>query len=146
MTVDMTGLFTQIDHIGIAVPNLDEAIKQYETAFGMTMTHRETNEEQGVEEAMMAIGDSGSFIQLLAPIRDDSPIAKQLEKKGPGIAHMGYRVKDIDPVMEGLQAAGMKLLYPEPKTGTANSRINFIHPKSAGGVLVEIVQPGEGHH
>lgn len=145
MTVDMTGLFTQIDHIGIAVPDLDAAISMYENAFGMKMTHREFNDEQGVEEAMMAIGDSGSFIQLLAPTREDSPIAKQLAKKGPGIAHMGYRVADIEPVMEGLKEAGMTLLYPEPKTGTAGSRINFIHPKSAGGVLVEIVQPGDAH-
>lgn len=141
----MTGLFTQIDHIAIAVEDLDEAITMYETTFGMKMAHRETNPEQHVEEAMMAIGDTGSFIQLITPTSDESPVRKQLDKRGPGIVHMGYKVADMAKVMAGLEEQGMKVLYPEPKNGTAGSKINFIHPKSAGGVLVELVQPGEGH-
>ncbi len=141
----MTGLFTHIDHIGIAVPDLDAAIAFYEEKYGMTMAHRETNEEQGVQEAMMAVGDSGSAIQLLAPLNEKSTIAKFLDKSGPGIQQMAYRVEDIDAACAELTSRGLRLLYPEPKRGTAGSRINFIHPKDAGGILVEIVEPGTGH-
>ena len=141
----MTGLFTHIDHIGIAVPDLDAAIALYEEKYGMTMAHRETNEEQGVQEAMMAVGDSGSAIQLLAPLNEKSTIAKFLDKSGPGIQQMAYRVEDIDAACAELTSRGLRLLYPEPKRGTAGSRINFIHPKDAGGILVEIVEPGTGH-
>ncbi len=141
----MTGLFTHIDHVGIAVPDLDAAIAFYEEKFGMTMAHRETNEEQGVSEAMMSVGDSTSCIQLLAPLNESSTIAKFLDKGGPGIQQMAYRVEDIDAACEQLRSRGLRLLYPEPKRGTAGSRINFIHPKDAGGVLVELVQPGAEH-
>jgi methylmalonyl-CoA/ethylmalonyl-CoA epimerase len=137
-------LFTAIDHVGIAVPDLESAITFYETAFGMRTAHVETNEEQGVREAMMAVGESGSYIQLLAPLKDDSPIGKFLAKNGPGIQQMAYRVADIDAVCAKLREAGVKLLYDEPKIGTAGSRVNFVHPKSAGGVLVELVEPGPG--
>ena len=141
----MTGLFTHIDHIGIAVPDLDAAIAFYEETYGMTMAHRETNEAQGVQEAMMAVGDSGSAIQLLAPLNEKSTIAKFLDKSGPGIQQMAYRVEDIDAACAELTSRGLRLLYPEPKRGTAGSRINFLHPKDAGGILVEIVEPGTGH-
>lgn len=141
----MTGLFTHIDHIGIAVPDLDAAIAFYEEKYGMTMAHRETNEEQGVQEAMMAVGDSTSCIQLLAPLNEKSTIAKFLDKSGPGIQQMAYRVEDIDAACADLTSRGLRLLYPEPKRGTAGSRINFIHPKDAGGILVELVEPGTGH-
>ncbi len=141
----MTGLFTHIDHIGIAVPDLDAAIAFYEEKYGMTMAHRETNEEQGVQEAMMAVGDSSSCIQLLAPLNEKSTIAKFLDKNGPGMQQMAYRVEDIDAACAELTSRGLRLLYPEPKRGTAGSRINFIHPKDAGGILVEIVEPGTGH-
>ncbi|MEP7160205.1 MAG: methylmalonyl-CoA epimerase [Dermatophilaceae bacterium] len=141
----MTGLFTHIDHVGIAVPDLDAAIAFYEEKYGMTMAHRETNEEQGVSEAMMAVGDSTSCIQLLAPLTESSTIAKFLDKGGPGIQQMAYRVEDIDAACEQLRERGLRLLYPEPKRGTAGSRINFIHPKDAGGILVELVQPGAAH-
>lgn len=137
----MTGLFTHIDHVGIAVPDLDAAIAFYEEKYGMTMAHRETNEEQGVSEAMMAVGDSTSCIQLLAPLTESSTIAKFLDKGGPGIQQMAYRVEDIDAACEQLRERGLRLLYPEPKRGTAGSRINFIHPKDAGGILVELVEP-----
>ena len=135
---------TRIDHVGIAVPDLDAAIEMYEKAFGMRCVHTEVNEEQGVREAMLEVGDSGSYIQLLAPLSDDSPIGKFLAKNGPGIQQMAYRVDDIDAVSEELRGQGLRLLYDAPKNGTAGSRVNFVHPKSAGGVLVELVQPGPG--
>ena len=131
-----------IDHVGIAVADLDAAIAMYETSFGMRCVHTEVNEEQGVREAMLAVGDSGSYLQLLAPLSPDSTIGKFLDKNGPGIQQMAYRVSSIDAVSEHLRAQGMRLLYDEPRTGTAGSRVNFVHPKSAGGVLVELVEPG----
>jgi methylmalonyl-CoA/ethylmalonyl-CoA epimerase len=133
---------THIDHVGIAVADLDTAIAFYEKAYGMTCVHTEVNEEQGVREAMMAVGDSGSFIQLLMPLNPDTTIGKFLDKSGPGIQQMAYRVDDIDAVSEHLRGEGMRLLYDAPKTGTAGSRVNFIHPKSSGGILVELVEPG----
>lgn len=134
-------LFTAIDHVGIAVVDLDEAISFYEKTFGMKVAHSETNEEQGVREAMVAVGDSGSFIQLLAPLTPESTIAKFLERSGPGVQQMAYRVVDVDQVSAILRERGVRLLYPEAKRGTSNSRINFVHPKDAGGVLVELVEP-----
>ena len=133
---------TQIDHVGIAVPDLDAAIALYESAFGMRCVHVEVNEEQGVREAMLAVGDSGSYVQLLAPLRPDTPIGRFLDRSGPGIQQMAYRVDDLDEVSEHLRATGLRLLYDTPRTGTAGSRVNFVHPKSAGGVLVELVEPG----
>ena len=134
-------LFTCIDHVGIAVPDLDEAISFYREAFGMEVQHQETNEEQGVREAMVAVGDSGSCIQLLAPIDDSSTIAKFLDRSGPGLQQLAYRVTDVEQVSAILRERGLRLLYDAPKRGTADSRINFIHPKDAGGVLVELVEP-----
>jgi methylmalonyl-CoA/ethylmalonyl-CoA epimerase len=133
---------THIDHVGIAVADLDTAIAFYEKAYGMTCVHVEVNEEQGVREAMMAVGDSGSFIQLLMPLNPDTTIGRFLDKSGPGIQQMAYRVDNIDEVSEHLRGEGMRLLYDDPKTGTAGSRVNFIHPKSSGGILVELVEPG----
>ncbi|MDO5628539.1 MAG: methylmalonyl-CoA epimerase [Mobilicoccus sp.] len=138
-------LFTHIDHVGIAVRDLDEAIRFYEEKYGMRMAHREVNEEQGVAEAMMEVGDSSSCIQLLAPLDENSTIAKFLDRSGPGMQQMAYRVENIDEACAALTERGLRLLYPEPKRGTAGSRINFIHPKDAGGVLVELVEPGSGH-
>ncbi|MCX6400093.1 MAG: methylmalonyl-CoA epimerase [Propionibacteriales bacterium] len=139
-------LFTAIDHVGIAVPDLDVAIAFYRDNFGMVAVHEETNEEQGVREAMVAVGDSGSCIQLLAPLNEDSTIAKFLDRSGPGLQQLAYRVTDLDQVSTILRERGLRLLYPEPKRGTANSRINFIHPKDAGGVLVELVEPSADAH
>ncbi|TFJ95118.1 Methylmalonyl-CoA epimerase [Platysternon megacephalum] len=107
----------------------------------MTMVHREENEEQGVAEAMMAVGDSTSCIQLLAPLNENSTIAKFIDKNGVGIQQMAYRVENVDEVCATLRERGLRLLYDAPKRGTAGSRINFIHPKDAGGVLVELVEP-----
>ncbi|MDF9717948.1 methylmalonyl-CoA epimerase [Nocardioides sp. ChNu-99] len=140
-------LFTAIDHVGIAVADLDEAIAFYEGTFGMRVAHQETNEEQGVREAMVAVGDSGSFIQLLAPLTPESTIAKFLDRSGPGLQQLAYRVVDVEQVSAILRERGVRLLYDAPRRGTSDSRINFVHPKDAGGVLVELVQPAaDAHH
>ena len=133
---------TRIDHVGIAVADLDAAIAMYESAFGMRCVHTEVNEEQGVREAMLEVGDSGSYLQLLAPLSPDSTIGKFLDRNGPGIQQMAYRVDDLDEVSAHLRGQGMRLLYDAPRKGTAGSRVNFVHPKSSGGVLVELVEPG----
>jgi methylmalonyl-CoA/ethylmalonyl-CoA epimerase len=133
-------LFTCIDHVGVAVPDLDAAIAMYRDSFGMEVVHQETNEEQGVREAMVAVGDptvpGGSCIQLLAPIDETSTIAKFLDRSGPGLQQLAYRVTDVEQVSAVLRERGLRLLYDEPRRGTADSRINFIHPKDAGGVLI----------
>ena len=134
-------LFLCIDHVGVAVPDLDEAIALYRDKLGMQVTHEETNEEQGVREAMVAVGDSGSAIQLLAPLDETSTIAKFLDRSGPGLQQLAYRVRDLEQVSAVLRERGLRLLYDEPRRGTAGSRINFVHPKDAGGVLVELVEP-----
>ena len=132
----------RIDHVGIAVPDLDAAKTFYAETFGLRVVHEETNEEQGVREAMLAVGDgTGPRLQLLAPARPDSAIAKFLDRSGPGIQQLAYRVADLDAVSATLRERGLRLLYPEPKRGTSNSRVNFIHPKDARGILVELVEP-----
>jgi methylmalonyl-CoA/ethylmalonyl-CoA epimerase len=141
MDHDTSGLFEAIDHVGVAVADFDEAVRYYADVFGLRVAHEEINEEQGVREAMLSIGDSGSSIQLLAPLSDASPIAKFLDQRGPGIQQLAYRVGDLDKVSAILRERGARLLYDEPKRGTAGSRVNFIHPKSAGGILVELVEP-----
>ena len=134
---------SRIDHVGIAVPDLDEAIRFYTETFGMRCVHEETNQDQGVREAMLVVGsdDAGPRIQLLAPATPDSAIAKFLERHGPGMQQLAYTVADIDATSAELRARGLRLLYDKPRRGTAGSRINFVHPKDAGGVLVELVQP-----
>jgi methylmalonyl-CoA/ethylmalonyl-CoA epimerase len=133
----------RIDHVGVAVPDLDAALAFYADAFGMRCVHQETNEEQGVREAMLAVGtgDAGPRVQLLAPLRPDSAIATFLDRSGPGLQQLAYTVADIEATSAALRARGLRLLYDEPRRGTAGSRINFVHPKDAGGVLVELVQP-----
>ena len=134
-------LFTATDHVGMASPDLDEAIAFYRDSFGMTLAHEETNEEQGVREAMMAVGDSGSCVQLLAPLSESSTIAKFIDRNGPGCQQIAYRVTDVEQVAAILRERGLRMLYDAPKRGTSDSRINFVHPKDAGGILVEIVEP-----
>ncbi|MBB2934373.1 methylmalonyl-CoA/ethylmalonyl-CoA epimerase [Amycolatopsis bartoniae] len=136
-------LVTTVDHVGIAVPDLDAAIAFYAENFGLRATHTEENEEQGVREAMLhAPGDeSGPAVQLLAPLRPDSTIAKFLDNKGPGLQQVAYRVTDVEAAADALRAKGLRLLYEKAKRGTAGSRVNFVHPKDAGGVLVELVEP-----
>ena len=146
MTEAARDLFTAIDHVGVAVPDLDEAVAFYERAYGMTMLHEETNEEQGVREAMMGVGGSGSCIQLLAPLSPESTIARFLDRNGPGMQQLAYRVEDIDAVCATLRERGLRLLYDEPKRGTSASRVNFVHPKDTGGILVELVEPAAAPH
>lgn len=135
---------TAIDHVGIAVPDLDEAIEFYQDTFGLVLAAQEVNEEQGVREAMMrAPGDdgTGTAIQLLAPLSPDTTIGKFLAKRGPGVQQVAYRVNDIEKASADLRDKGLELVFDEPRHGTENSRTNFLHPKSAGGVLVELVEP-----
>src|SRR5690348_11806198 len=134
-------LFTAIDHVGIAVPDLDDAIAFYRDTFGMETVHEEVNEEQGVREAMVAVGDSGSCIQLLAPLDETSTIAKFLDRHGPGIQQLAYRVTDVEAVSAVLRERGLRVLYDVAKGGTAGSLVNFVHPQDAGGVLIELVEP-----
>lgn len=138
----------RIDHVGVAVPDLDEAIAYYERVFGMRCVHVETNQDQGVREAMLAVGPvapgerpGGGCVQLLAPLSADSTIGRFLERHGPGVQQVAYTVADIDATSAELRARGVRLLYESPRRGTAGSRINFVHPKDAGGVLVELVEP-----
>ena len=135
-------LFTAIDHVGVAVPDLDEAIAFYRDTFGMQVAHEETNEEQGVREAMVAVGDSGSCIQLLAPLDrelDDREVPRPLRPGHPADGLPGRPTSSRSRAI--LRERGLRLLYDEPRRGTSDSRINFIHPKDAGGVLVELVEP-----
>ncbi|MDT4926222.1 MAG: methylmalonyl-CoA/ethylmalonyl-CoA epimerase [Pseudonocardiales bacterium] len=137
-------LFAKIDHVGIAVPDLDEAIAFYRDTFGIVSVHEETNEEQGVREAMLAVGDGRTMIQLLAPLSETSTIAKFIDRNGPGVQQVAYTVEDIDAVSATLRERGLRLLYAAPRRGTSGSRVNFIHPKDAGGVLVELVEAAVG--
>lgn len=138
-------LVERIDHVGLAVADLDAAMAFYARAFGLKTVHEEVNEEQGVREAMVDVAGSGSFLQLLAPLRPDSPIGKFLARNGEGIQQLAFRVSDVEVAAERLRAAGVRLLYDAPKNGTAGSRVNFVHPKDCGGVLVELVEPGAEH-
>jgi methylmalonyl-CoA/ethylmalonyl-CoA epimerase len=136
-------MFTAIDHVGIAVPDLDAAIAFYRDTFGLVPVHEETNEEQGVREVMLAVGDPvarGTQVQLLAPLSPDSPIARFLERRGPGVQQVAYRVADVAAASKALRDQGLQLLYHEPRRGTAGSRVNFVHPKDTGGVLIELVE------
>jgi methylmalonyl-CoA/ethylmalonyl-CoA epimerase len=146
-TLPAVGLL-RIDHVGVAVADLDAAIAFYEHAFGMRCVHVETNQDQGVREAMLAVGPSASEsrLQLLAPITPESPIAKFLDRSGPGVQQVAYTVADVEATSAALRARGLRLLYDAPRRGTAGSRINFVHPKDAGGVLVELVEPAPPSH
>ncbi|GAB3441481.1 methylmalonyl-CoA epimerase [Actinophytocola sediminis] len=139
---ELTSYVIGIDHVGIAVRDLDEGIAFYRDVLGLELYHEEINETQGVREAMMrAPGDTGgTAIQLLAPLNADSTIAKFLDRAGPGMQQLAYRVSDLEAAMDALRAKGLRLLYEQPMIGTANSRANFVHPKDAGGVLVELVE------
>ncbi|MER7165029.1 methylmalonyl-CoA epimerase [Micromonospora sp. NPDC000207] len=144
----LTGIgLLRIDHVGIAVADLDEAIDFYRRTFGMRCVHVETNDEQGVREAMLAVGPTaeGGCVQLLAPLTPESTIARFLDRNGPGVQQVAYTVADVDVAGAALRERGLRLLYDSPRRGTGGSRINFVHPKDAGGVLVELVQPAEEH-
>ena len=144
-TALIADLVTAVDHVGIAVPDLDAAKKWYADNLGFVTLHQETNVEQGVEEAMSgpagADASGAAVIQLLAPLNEESTIAKFIARSGAGLQQLAVRVTDVDAVCERLTGAGIRVLYPAPKRGTADSRINFVHPKDAGGVLLELVEP-----
>ncbi|GAB3219109.1 methylmalonyl-CoA epimerase [Glycomyces halotolerans] len=131
----------RIDHVGVAVPDLDRALDLYVGTLGGEAVHREVNEAQGVVEVMVAWPEGGAQVQLLAPLGDDSPIAKFLDRQGPGLQQLAFTVEDVEAASEALRGRGARLLYDSPRAGTAGSRINFVHPKDAGGVLVELVEP-----
>ncbi|WP_099024509.1 methylmalonyl-CoA epimerase [Mycolicibacterium palauense] len=145
-----TALVTAIDHVGIAVPDLEAAKKWYHDHLGMIVLHEELNEEQGIVEAMLTVRGApvgSAQLQLMAPVDDSSTIAKFLDKRGPGLQQLAYRTGDLDALSARLREQGVRLLYDAPRRGTADSRINFVHPKDAGGVLIELVEPAaEGSH
>ena len=131
-------MFDRVDHVGIAVRDLEAAIAFYESAFGVKCSHRETVEEQGVEEAMFRVGES--WIQLLRPLGPDTPVGKYIEKRGEGVHHVGYGVSDLVAALEHLRSEGMQLIDEKPRRGSRGAQVAFVHPRSVGGVLVELVQ------
>ena len=130
-----------IDHIGVAVEDLDAAIAVHRDTYGMPLVHRETIDEQGVEAALLDVGDS--HVELLAPLGADTPVGKFLAKRGPGLHHVAYRVEDVAATLDDLRAAGVRLIDEQPRTGIRGSRVAFLHPSASGGVLTEMVQPHE---
>jgi methylmalonyl-CoA/ethylmalonyl-CoA epimerase len=133
-------MFERIDHVGIAVADMDAALRFYRDTFGFVCVHEETNEDQGVREALLAVGEGETRVQLLAPLTTESAITKFLDRAGPGVQQVAYAVTDLEAVSAELRERGLRLLYDQPRRGTAGSRINFVHPKDAGGVLVELVE------
>ena len=136
-------MFGQIDHIGVAVEDPEEAIALYRDRLGMREQHRERVEDFGVEAVLLEIGDA--HVELLSPIQPDAGVAKFLERNGPGMHHVAYRTDDIDATLDRLRESGLRLIDEQPRTGINNSRVAFLHPKSTGGVLTEIVEPATGH-
>src|SRR3954447_8089897 len=132
-------MFARIDHVGVAVEDLDASIALYEQTYGMSLVHRETVTEQGVEAVLLDVGEN--HVELLSPLGADTPVGKFLAKKGPGLHHVAYQTSDIDAELERLKAAGLKLIDEQPRTGIRGSRVAFLHPASTGGVLTEIVEP-----
>ena len=132
-------MLDRIDHTGVAVDDLDAAIKLYEEVLGMPLVHRETVAEQGVEAVLLDVGDG--HVELLSPLGEDTPVGKVLARKGPGLHHVAYAVEDIEATLEQLSAAGVELIDAKPRVGIRGSLVAFLHPRSTGGVLTEIVQP-----
>ena len=141
-------MLTRIDHVGIACRDLDKTVAFYTRTYGFTVAHTEVNEEQGVREAMIKVNDAGdggaTYLQLLEPIRDDSPIAKFLDRNGEGVHHIAFGTADVRADSAGIAGTGVRVLYDEPRRGTMNSTITFLHPKDCGGVLTELVQAAPG--
>jgi methylmalonyl-CoA/ethylmalonyl-CoA epimerase len=136
--VTASPMFTEIDHVAIAVNDLEAAVKYYEDVFGATVDHREVVESDGVEEALLKVAES--YIQLLTPTRDDSPVAKYLANKGEGLHHIGYRVKDCGEALEAIKAAGGRVIDEAPRPGSRGTTVAFVHPKAIFGTLIELVQ------
>jgi len=136
-------LFGRIDHIGVAVEDIDAALALYRDSFEMELAHRETVESQGVEAVLLDVGDG--HVELLAPLGPDTPVGKYMAKNGAGLHHVAYAVDDIDTALKNIAAAGVQLIDSEPRVGIRDSRVAFLHPRSTGGVLTEIVEPAGGH-
>jgi len=136
-------LFGRIDHIGVAVEDIDAAIELYRDGFGMELAHRETVSSQGVEAVLLDVGDG--HVELLAPLGPETPVGRYMAKNGAGLHHVAYAVGDIDAALEQIAAAGIQLIDSEPRVGIRDSRVAFLHPRSTGGVLTEIVEPAGGH-
>jgi methylmalonyl-CoA/ethylmalonyl-CoA epimerase len=135
-------VFSRIDHIGVAVEEIEPALELYRDSFELTLAHREVVEEQGVEAVLLDVGEG--HVELLAPLGADTPVGRFLAKQGPGLHHVAYQVKDIDATLESLRQAGLQLIDQEPRTGIRGSRVAFMHPRATAGVLTEIVEPASG--
>ena len=133
----------RIDHVGVAVEEMDAALELYRDALGLPLAHREVVEEQGVDAALLDVGEG--HVELLAPLGPDTPVGKYLQRRGPGLHHVAYAVADIDAELDRLRGAGLRLIDETPRTGIRNSRVAFVHPVALGGVLTEIVEPAAGH-
>ena len=136
-------MFARVDHIGVAVEDLDAAIALHEQAYGMAVAHREVVEEQGVEAVLLDDGEN--HVELLRPLNRETPVGRFLSKRGPGLHHVAYQVTDVQAALDSLRDRGLRLIDETPRTGIRGSRVAFVHPASSGGVLTEIVQPSEGH-
>ena len=136
-------MFARVDHIGVAVEDLDAAIALHEDAYGMAVAHREVVEEQGVEAVLLDVGEN--HVELLRPLSGETPVGRFLSKRGPGLHHVAYQVTDVQATLDALRDRGLRLIDDAPRTGIRGSRVAFLHPESSGGVLTEIVQPPKGH-
>jgi methylmalonyl-CoA epimerase len=136
-------MFARVDHIGVAVEDLDAAIALHEEAYGMAVAHREVVEEQGVEAVLLDVGEN--HVELLRPLDSETPVGRFLSKRGPGLHHVAYQVTDVQATLDALRDRGLRLIDDAPRTGIRGSRVAFLHPESSGGVLTEIVQPPKGH-
>jgi methylmalonyl-CoA/ethylmalonyl-CoA epimerase len=136
-------VFSRIDHIGVAVEEIEPALALYGDSLQLDLAHREIVEEQGVEAVLLDVGEN--HVELLAPLGADTPVGKFLAKNGPGLHHVAYQVADIDAVLGQLKQAGLQMIDESPRAGIRGSRVAFVHPRSTAGVLTEIVQPAEGH-
>lgn len=134
----------RIDHVGVAVEDLEAAIALYSESLGLPLAHRETVESQGVEAALLAVGEG--HVELLRPLGEDTPVGKFVAKRGGGLHHVAYAVEDIERTLAAIKEAGLELIDTEPRTGIRDSRVAFLHPRSTGGVLTEIVEPAEEGH
>jgi methylmalonyl-CoA epimerase len=139
----LAGVFGRIDHIGVAVSDLEAAVALHEQTYGMPLVHRQTVEAQGVEAVLLDVGDG--HVELLAPLSDETPVGRFLAKRGPGLHHVAYAVDDIEAVLRDLRDHGVRLIDEAPRTGIRDSRVAFLHPAASGGVLTEIVQPAGEH-
>jgi methylmalonyl-CoA/ethylmalonyl-CoA epimerase len=136
-------MFARVDHIGVAVEDLDAAIALHERDYGMALVHREVIDEQGVEAVLLDVGEN--HVELLRPLGEDTPVGRFLANRGPGLHHVAYQVADVDSTLAQLRERGLRLIDETPRTGIRGSRVAFLHPAASGGVLTEIVQPAEGH-